>query len=404
MFRFERHTLRAARIVALAVTVVVATSAAALAQTSTDQQDSLRAAALLFRHSVISPKYTPPRVETEWPMGFKQLTAVGMRDMYQRGQQLRRRYVDELGLISGTYHRDEVYVRASNADRALQSAQMLILGLFPLGTGPDPAVYHPGLTAAPAPELAFTPVPIHSVALENDSVLRPWTGKAKCTKYRKYVKGLAKTALYRDQGQKYQDFLHRMSAITGVGEGQKPAKILYEVNEIYEPLSAIVRHNLALPEGISAEDMDLMGALADWNYHYQFIGKQVGRITGGPFVGEIAGVFDRFVETDGKTPKLSIYSGHQRTMLGLEAALGIETKRTDGRLFKGRVPPLGSHYAFELHEVADNEYAVRLTFNSDEGSRAIAIPGCDGEMCSLDSFMTVAREVVPSNWRQACTM
>jgi len=121
-------------------------------------------------------------------------------------------------------------------------------------------------------------------------------------------------------------------------------------------------------------------------------------------VGEVASLFDRFVETDGKTPKLSIYSGHQRTMLGLEAALGIETKRTDGRLFKGRVPPLGSHYAFELHEVANNEYAVRLTFNSDEGSRAIAIPGCDGEMCSLDSFMTVAREVVPSNWRQACTM
>ena len=403
MYRFERHTSRAARIVALAVTVVVATGAAALAQTSTDQQDSLRAAALLFRHSVISPKYTPPKVDTEWPMGFKQLTAVGMRDMYQRGQDLRRRYVDELGLISGTYHLDEVYVRASNADRSLQSAQMLILGLFPLGTGPDPSIYDSGLSAAPAPELAFTPVPIHSVALENDSVLRPWTGKAKCTKYRKYVKGLSKTALYRDQGQKYEDFLRRMSAITGVSEGKKPAKILYEVNEIYEPLSANVQHNLALPEGISAEDMDLMGALADWNYHYQFIGKQVGRITGGPFVGEIAGVFDRFVETDGKAPKLSIYSGHQRTILGLEAALGIETERTDGRLFKGRVPPLGSHYAFELHEIADGEFAVRLTFNSQEGSRAITIPGCDGEMCSLDSFMAVAKEVTPTDWRQACT-
>ena len=55
MYRFEGHTLRAARIVALAVTVVVATGASVLAQNSTDQQDSLRAAALLFRHSVISP-------------------------------------------------------------------------------------------------------------------------------------------------------------------------------------------------------------------------------------------------------------------------------------------------------------------------------------------------------------
>jgi hypothetical protein len=404
MDRFGYRTLRAARTTVIAAAVVAATGVAALAQTSSDQQDSLRAAALLFRHSVISPKYTPPKVDTEWPMGFKQLTAVGMRDMYQRGQELRRKYVDELGLISGTYQLDEVYVRASNADRSLQSAQMLVLGLFPLGTGPDPSIYDSNLTAAPSPELAFTPVPIHSVALENDSVLRPWTGKAKCTRYRKYVKGLSKTALYRDQSQKYEDFLLRMSAITGVGEGKKPVKILYEVNEIYEPLSANVQHNLALPEGITAEDMDLMRQLADWNYHYQFIGKQVGRITGGPFVGEVAGLFDRFVETGGGAPKLSIYSGHQRTILGLEAALGIETERTDGTLFKGRVPPLGSHYAFELHEIADGEYAVRLTFTSSEGSRPITIPGCDGEMCSLDSFMAVAREVVPRDWRQACTM
>ena len=403
MFRLERQTIRTACAAVVALAVVAATGAAALAQSSGDQQDSLRAAALLFRHSVISPKYSPPKVDTQWPMGFKQLTAVGMRDMYQRGQQLRSRYVDELGLISGTYHLNEVYVRASNTDRALQSAQMLILGLYPLGTGPDPSVYDSGLAAAPAPELAFTPVPIHSVALENDSILRPWTGKAKCTKYRKYVKGLSKTALYRDQGQKYEDFLRRMSAVTGVNEGEKPAKILYAVNEIYEPLSANVQHNLGLPDGISADDMALMGALADWNYHYQFIGKQVGRITGGPFVGEVAGLFARFEKTGGKTPKLSIYSGHQRTMLGLEAALGIETERTDGTLFEGRVPPLGSHYAFELHEVADGDYAVRLTFNSDEGSRAITIPGCDGEMCSLESFMAVAREVAPADWRKACT-
>jgi hypothetical protein len=126
MDRFGYRTLRAARTTVIAAAVVAATGVAALAQTSSDQQDSLRAAALLFRHSVISPKYTPPKVDT------KQLTAVGMRDMYQRGQELRRKYVDELGLISGTYQLDEVYVRASNADRSLQSAQMLVLGLFPL--------------------------------------------------------------------------------------------------------------------------------------------------------------------------------------------------------------------------------------------------------------------------------
>lgn len=367
-----------------------------------EEADTLRAASLLFRHSVISPKYTPPKVDTEWPMGFKQLTAVGMRDMYLRGQRLREKYVDRLGLLSERYQDGELYVRASNTDRSLQSAQMLMLGLYPLGTGPDPSVYDAGLAAAPAPDLAFTPIPIHSVALENDSVLRPWTGTAGCKRYRKYVKGLSKTALYHDQGQKYEDFLVRMAETTGVNEGERPAKILYKVNEIYEPLSANLQHNLPLPKGVSPEDMDLMGALADWNYHYQFIGREVGRITGGPFVGEIAKGFQRFVESDGEAPKLSIYSGHQRTILGVEAALGIETQRTAGKLFKGRVPALGSHYAFELHEFGDRNYKVRLTYEADDDQRVITIPGCDGEFCSLDRFLALAAEIAPDNWRRAC--
>jgi acid phosphatase len=384
------------------VAVTLASTAMAGAESTPSEGDSLRATALLFRHSVISPKYSPPKVETEWPMGYKQLTSVGIRDMYERGQQLRRKYVDELGLVSPSYRLGEVYVRSSSTDRALQSAQMLVLGLYPLGTGPDPSIYDSKLEAAPAPELAFTPVPIHAVGLENDSVMRPWTGTAKCQRYRKYVKNLSKTALYDQKAKEYQDFLHRVSEVTGVNEGERPSKILYEVNEIYEPLTANLQHSLPLPNGISEEDMALMGALADWNYHYQFIGKGVGHITGGPFVGEVAGTFRKFVESGGKAPKLSIYSGHQRTMLGLEAALGIETARTEGELFEGRVPALGSRYAFELHEIAENDFAVRLTFVSDEGEQVIEIPGCDGEMCSLDSFLALAKEIAPADWRKSC--
>ena len=173
------------------------------------------------RHSVISPKYNPPKVKVDWPMGYKQLTAVGMRHMYEAGQALRRKYVTELALIAGRYKMPEVYVRSSNTDRALQSAQMLLLGLYPLGTGPNPSIYDKSLKAAPAPELAFTPVPIHAVALTNDSVMRPWTGKANCTKYRKYVKSLRRTPAYKKQAKKYKKFLKRMSAITGVNEGKK---------------------------------------------------------------------------------------------------------------------------------------------------------------------------------------
>jgi acid phosphatase len=369
-----------------------------------DDRSTLRSVSILFRHSVISPKYSPPKIKTTWPMGYRQLTAIGVQQTYVNGQALRKKYVDQLGLISGRYNLREVYFRASNADRALQTAQVLALGLYPLGTGPDPAVYDSSLKAVPTPGLAFTPVPIHAVSLKNDAVLRPWTGQANCTRYRTFVKALPKSKLYKAQAKKFLPFLIRIAAITGINEGKSPAKILYGVNEIYEPLTAFIAHKKPLTKEITDKDMEMLRQLSDWNYHHQFLGKKMGRLTGGPLVGEVVRNFANFIKYPKKARKLHIYSGHQRTVLGLEAALGIETARTEGPLFKGRVPPLGSRYAFELHERAKKKYSVRLKFVSGEKEKTIKIPGCGGEFCPIDRFRKVVADVVPRNWRAECSV
>ncbi len=375
----------------------VATPAAA-----SEDAKTLRSVALVFRHGVISPKYTPPKVKAEWPMGFKQLTAVGMQQLYAEGQALRAKYVDDLKLVSDRYHVSEVFVRASNTDRALQSAQILSLGLFPLGTGPDPSEYDSKLEAAPSKALAFTPVPVHSVALTEDSLLRPWTGQANCSRYRAFVKTLETTDNYRDKAAAHTDFLIRMAAVTGVNEGAAPARILYLVNEIYEPLSALVQHGKPLPPEISKDDMQLLSDLSDWNYHHQFLGKGVGQVTGGVFAGELVRNFQDVASEGPRRRKLYLYSAHQRTLLGIEAAFGIETLRTKGPHFRGRIASLGSHYAFELHEPSVGEFAVRASFTSSAGKIPIEVPGCGGEMCPLSRFAEVLSEVVPKDWRQAC--
>lgn len=363
---------------------------------------TLRSVAVVYRHGTISPKYNPPKVEAEWPMGFKQLTAVGIKSLYQEGQNLRRRYVDETALLKEYYDSSEVFVRASNTDRSLQSAQTIAFGLFPLGTGPDPSVFDNKLEAAPSKALAFTPVPVHSISLNDDSLLRPWTGQANCTRYRQYVKKLPRTDGYKKQAVKYKDFLERMASVTGYNEGEAPTKILYKVNEIYEPLSSMVQHKMKMPEGISAEDIQLLSDLSDWNYHYQFLGKGVGRLTGGTFVGEVIDNFSD-VATDGpRDRKLYIYSAHQRTVLGIEAALGLETFRTEGDNFRGRVPPLSSHYAFELHETGENDFAVRVKFVLGDEEKIATLPECGQAMCPLPRFVEIFSPVVPANWRQEC--
>ena len=375
---------------------VVAPSPVVLA--ADDDKATLRAVNLLFRHGVISPKYNLPKAKADWPMGFMQLTSIGRQDMYERGQQLRKKYVEELGLISPTYRGSEIYVRASNADRSLQTAQLLVLGLYP----PVLATQNKAMTPAPSIVQGFTAVPIHSVALENDKVLRPWTGKANCQKYRSFVKSFPKTRLYKSVAKKHVSFLRRISAATGANEGKKPAQILYGVNEIYEPLSSMVAHKMSLPQGISTEDLQQISALADWNYHHQFLGKTVGRLTGGPFLKEVLGNIDGYISLREKGPRFFLYSGHQRTLLGVDAALSIEKARTKGELYVGRVPPLGSHYAFELHETAPNDFAVRVRFTTDDQEKTLRIPGCNSDMCPLPTFRKAISQTIPQNWANEC--
>ena len=69
---------------------------------------------------------------------------------------------------------------------------------------------------------------------------------------------------------------------------------------------------------------------------------------------------------------------------------------------RGRIAPLASHYAFELHEVNDGDFAVRTKFFSHKGEMDVEVPGCDGLMCPLPRFAKVLAEVVPKDWRQAC--
>jgi len=376
----------------------------AWADSAKDDGDTLRAATLLFRHSVVSPKFTAPKSKTQWPMGLRQLTALGIREMYQTGQALRRKYVDELGLVSGGYKASEIYVRASNTDRSLQSAQMLALGMFPLGTGPDPAVYDKALTAAPAPELAFNPVPVHSVALENDAVLRPYAKPANCKAYRTFKKSLSKTKLYRDQGDKYRDLLQRVSTITGMYEGKAPSKILHAINEIHEVINADLRHKLPIPEGISLQDVQEIKDLSDWNYHHWYRGKGVGQLLGSGFLTELTNHYTAIANGDPKARKFYLYAGHQGSILGVEAGLGIEMARAEGPLFIGRVPSPASRYVFELHEPSKGSFAIRLKFvSSEDGSeRLISIPGCDGEMCPLKRFADLVAKITPRDWRAAC--
>uniref|UniRef100_A0A5F8GZB6 Lysosomal acid phosphatase n=1 Tax=Monodelphis domestica TaxID=13616 RepID=A0A5F8GZB6_MONDO len=121
------------------------------------QARSLRFVTLLYRHGDRSPVKAYPKdpyQEGEWPQGFGQLTKEGMLQHWELGQALRLRYQ---GFLNASYHREEVFVRSTDFDRTLMSAEANLAGLFPVEGAQS---FNPNIT--------WQPIPVHTVPEAQD--------------------------------------------------------------------------------------------------------------------------------------------------------------------------------------------------------------------------------------------
>jgi len=60
-----------------------------------------------------------------------------MDQLYRLGTKMRSKYIEELGFLPRNYSGGHtIYVRSTDKDRTLMSAESFLYGLYPLGTGP----------------------------------------------------------------------------------------------------------------------------------------------------------------------------------------------------------------------------------------------------------------------------
>jgi hypothetical protein len=83
----------------------------------------------LFRHGARYPIYNAPD-NLDIRQDFGELTPVGMRQHFILGQALRKRYIQTLSFLSPTYNHTQIYIRSSDVNRTLMSAQSQLLGLY----------------------------------------------------------------------------------------------------------------------------------------------------------------------------------------------------------------------------------------------------------------------------------
>uniref|UniRef100_H2ZM94 acid phosphatase n=1 Tax=Ciona savignyi TaxID=51511 RepID=H2ZM94_CIOSA len=121
---------------------------------ASSEENELIFANLIWRHGARSPVRSYPtnpyNNKPVWPQGFGQLTQVGMRQEYALGRYFRERYKH---LLSSQYNRSEIYIRSTDYDRTLMSAQSNMAGLFP----PEGRQQWNGSSTN------WQPIPIHTV-------------------------------------------------------------------------------------------------------------------------------------------------------------------------------------------------------------------------------------------------
>ncbi len=337
-----------------------------LASSSTEsQQDKLIVAIDVIRHGDRNPILEIPKAPHTWPEGLEQLTPLGMRQEYELGKKLRRRYVDHDKLLPKSYQPGTLYVRSTEVDRTLMSAECFLMGLYPPGTGPLLA-----LPFQPALPHRAQPIPIHTVPTKQDFLVFP-------SNFKKLVKeNVCSGVEWKRKNQEVQPRLAAWSKATGL-----PLHSLNDLILLSDTLFIDELKHVPLPKGLSKEDAATIIKASNWEFVAIFKNPIIGKATGGALLRDIAQHLQEAAQQ--KIPlKYFLYSAHDGTILALMSALRVPLN----------VPPrYTSDVNISLFSRGKNdtqEYYVQVTMNGE----VVQLPCHAGSSCSLKQFLAFAEE------------
>ncbi|XP_078076452.1 lysosomal acid phosphatase-like [Mustelus asterias] len=335
---------------------------------------------LVYRHGDRSPisRYpTDPHMEKDWPQGFGQLTQVGMQQHYELGQYLQRRYKDFLNI---SYVRQEIYVRSTDIDRTLMSAESDLAGLYPPH---GQQIFHP--------DLKWQPIPVHTVPVRDEKLLL--YPLKNCPRYAELMVETENCSEYKEVQQANQDFLKRLSANTGI-----PYKnmLLRNVWSIYDTLYCEQVHNFTLPLWVTPAKMEHMRQLKEFvikSDYGLYKPKEKSRLQGGVLLKQILQNIAQVVNGTNSTHKLIMYSAHDTTIIALQMALDIY------RL----APNYAACHIFELYQEENGSFTVTMYYKNGSSSEThlLTLPSCT-ESCPLEKFILLTADVIPENWHEEC--
>ncbi|XP_058859336.1 lysosomal acid phosphatase-like [Acipenser ruthenus] len=343
-------------------------------------EKQLKFVTLLYRHGDRSPVRTfptDPHQESAWPQGFGQLTQVGMRQHFELGQTLRRRY---RGFLNETYIRREISVRSTDYDRTLMSAEANLAGLYP-PNGSE--VFNPNIT--------WQPIPVHTVPDTEDMLLR--FPLPNCPRYDLLMNETKKTETFVNMTKNNIKFLEMVANETGLKDVS-----VQSIWSVYDTLFCEQCHNMTLPPWATLEVMQKLKKLKDFSFEFMFgiyKREQKARLQGGVLLGHIVKNISQASSTSSTDPlKLMVYSAHDTTIVALQLALDV---------YNGKQAPYASCHIFELYQDDHGAFTVGMFYRNETGKDPypVKLANCTQD-CPLEDFIRITKSVIPDDWAKEC--
>ncbi|CAL1291356.1 unnamed protein product [Larinioides sclopetarius] len=301
---------------------------------------------------------------------------LGKKQQYALGKVLRSMYQDFI-----TTNPSEVLVNSSATDRCLTSAAATMASF-----------YAPEGRWKFEDDLNWQPIPIHYVPPYQDKFL---SFKGKCPRVTAEMINQRNSEELQELFQKYQAQLEIVSNYTGLNVSQG-------VNAFYLHDTLLIEkmHNLTIPEWVDLF-WEEIHEIADSIFQSFTSSPLALRLRVGPLLQDIDRNMRKKISGDLPDLKVQMHSAHDINIAAVLLALNFTNMPR---------PPYCATLLFELHEMSDATWAVRLLYlNSTDPLAGMGEPqvleldDCS-EFCPVENFTNQIQHLIPENWEQECQL
>lgn len=315
------------------------------------------------RHGSRSPLQMFPWDEDgRWESGPGQLTDAGWLQHSQLGSKMRQRYAVDDPLLSASFDSTQVYIRSTDYNRTIRSAESQVQGLYP------------ELTIPAISEL------MHVIPGADDFMLR--ADKA-CSLLSQHFEAVYYSPETVSLMLRNSDLLQTTSEMLGSDPMQ--ASLLF--SKVVDNLICNQFAGNPLPPQATETYMQKAVALFNELFALPYQSDENARLYSSAFFLELSELLQG-VENQSEPSKFRLYSAHDTTVAGILAGLQV---------YDHLQPPFASSLIFEVSAPVNSEYQVRVEYND----QTMAIPGC-ADPCSVSVFLALLRERVYPDLQQTC--